>query len=266
MYCINNEIWLVGDKGIYQGDVGYLAIVTANSDKLEKVPTTFLNGWSISGKYNWYNTLTVVNEFNETACLDMVNHKVIVPTCTYPEEATVRPKSCFFFLKNTASSTRSHLYFYKSSKELPEPGVFAGFIQEGQITPGWHLIDHVTMQRGFVMKPDMDAYVAQFDTSEKLIVVYEKEFLNNPSIIYSNEDVCILTANGDNGPINYFYQFSSTGKLIWKVECPKMKAQTFGYGFKCTYKEQETIISHDMNWIISIDNSSGKINWQCPKI
>lgn len=268
MYCIGNEIWIVGNKGMYQGDIGFLSLIKVNNDQLELVPNDFMKGYTISSSYMWEDNLSVVNQYNETGCLDMKTHE-ITALCNTSEinvDTVPKPASAFFFLKNTYSSTRSHLYYYSSSKPLPPPGVFAGYTQQGVVTPGWHLIDLITMQRGFVMQEDMDAYIAQFDSSEKVVPVYTKDFLNNPNILYSNDKVCILTSTDEANPATCtFYEFSSEGKLVWKIACPKLKKQTSAIGFICLYNTGETIIRHPQNWVLCINNADGKINWQYPK-
>jgi hypothetical protein len=266
MYAIGNEIWIVGDKGIYAGDVGFLAVLKVINDKPELISNDFLRGYTISGSYMWENTLTVVNQYSETGCLNMKTHQVSAACEEAPADSSLANSSTFFFLKNTASSTRGHLYYYSSSKPLPQPGIYAGYSQQGVVIPGWHLIDHIKMQRGFIMKEDMDAYVAQFDSSEKVVAVYEKEFMNNPNILYSDNKVCVLTSSEDpNTGKCTFYEFSADGKLIWKVECPELKKQTYAGSFLCYYKPKETIIRHPQNWVLSINNTDGKINWQYPR-
>lgn len=266
MYAIEDEIWIVGDKGIYQGDVGFLSIINVKNDLLELVPTDFMKGFTISSSYMYDNNLTVTNQYNESGCLNMKLHQVDEQCAQQPVDSSFKTSTAFFFLKNTASSTRSHLYYYSSSKPLPQPGIFAGFTQQGTVTPGWHLIDHINMQRGFVMKEDMNAYIAQFDSSEKVFPIYDKEFLNNPNIIYSDQNICVLTASADgNSGTCSFYQFSSKGNLNWKVECPKLREQTYAAGFLCSYHPGYTIIRHPQNWVLSINNADGKINWQYPR-
>jgi len=265
MYSIGNEIWLVGDKGMYAGDVGFLTIIKVNNDKIELIPNNFLKGYTVSGGYMYDNNLTVVNQYNEAGCLNMETHEVSVQ-CDQKIDSSLGHSSAFFFLKNTSSSTRGHLYFYSSSKPLLPPGIYAGYTQQGVAIPGWHLIDVINMQRGFLMKEDVDAYTSQFDSSEKVNVVYEKEFLNNPNIIYSDNNVCVITTceDGNKGKCT-FYEFSSDGKLVWKLDCPKLRERTYAGGFLCYYNPKETIIRHPQNWVLSINNADGKINWQYPK-
>jgi outer membrane protein assembly factor BamB len=264
MYCVQNEIWLVGDKGIYQGDRGFLTLIKLQNSQLTTMPTEFLNGWNIHSTFIYNHSMEVVNPYNEIACLNMLTHQVDAQ-CPNENNAVALASHCFFFVKNTTTSTRGYLYFYKSSEPLPPAPIFAGYLQEGEPIPGWHLPDLVNMQRGLITKLDLTAYQSRFDSSETVNIVYNKELLNNPQIIFSDENICILTSTNEQNNDCYFYQFTSSGKLVWKVLCPALKKQTQAYGFNCEYKTIETIITHPMNWVISIDNSTGKIKWQYPK-
>ncbi len=264
MICTSkNEIWIIEQKGIYQGDTGAVILIKNENDQLKRIPTPFLKGWIVNGASA--GNVLLVNQYNETGCLNILTHEVLVPGCPYIEDSIAVKKNCFFLIKNTMSSTRSHLYYYETTESFPPPGVFAGMVEEGKPVPGWHLMDLLAMQRGAVLKSDLDVYRSAFTGSEKVTPIYEKELLNNPVILYDEKGICILSASDDINKGCTFFEFNSTGKLIWKVECPKLRKRTAAYGFSCIYKPDETLIIHPENWVISIDNNAGKINWQYPR-
>ena len=258
------ELWLIGAKGLFQGDQGFVRLLKITNTELTIQSTDFLKDWSISSNYIYNHQLSLVNQYNEPACLDINTHQVSEP-CSFQEDSLTQSNSCFFFVKTTQSSTRGHVYYYQTSRTPKQPDIFVGTTQEGEVTPGWQLTDVINMQRNFITQADLDAYEANFDTSDHLSKIYNTDFINNPMIIFQDKEVCVLSGSDDRNAGCTFYLFHHSGRLVWKVTCPQLRKQTFAYNFTSIYNAKETIITHPQNWVISIDNKTGKILWQYPR-
>jgi outer membrane protein assembly factor BamB len=265
-FFAEKEIWLIGRPGFTSGDKNFQAIVEIKNDQFTIASNDFLNGWTIGAVSG--NLISLSNQYNELGCLDVMTRKISVSGCPYddPVYDTLPPvQTSFFFVKNTPTSTRSKLYCYHTSEVFPPPGIFSGSPPQDGTIPSWHLMDAVNMNYGSLDENTVKAYQAKFEKSETIVGVNEKQLFNSPRVIFSNDSICILTCLNDDGLTNSFHQYSSSGKLIWKTDCPKLKSSTSVYSTKGIYSKAETILIHPENWVIAINNADGTIKWKCPK-
>jgi hypothetical protein len=257
------EIWVLGRSAFVSGDKTFTAVLEIDNDHFKAMPLDFMNGWTVQNIFS--DQISFSNQYNEIGCLNLESRKISAENCESHSAFPEAPTSGFFFVKNTASSTRSHMYYYRTSVEFPPPGIFSGTVPADGTIPGWHLMDAVNMSYGSIDQSLMEAYQAKFDTSEHLVAILEKELFNVPKIVYSNDSICTIITLNDDGKTHSIYQIASNGQLIWKIPCPSIKSQSNVFTITGQYTLSQTVLIHPENWVLCIDNASGKVQWQCPK-
>jgi len=264
VYSFTNEIWLVENPGTVSTEKSFLKVIKIVDDKLTLLPTDFLQGWKIQNVYN--NQITVSNSYNELGCLDVSTKNITSTPCVIENNDTTKTLSTmFFWVRNTSTSTRCKLYYYRSTEKYPEADVFSGVPPADGTIPGWHLPDAVNMGYGKLDEDVVQAYKIKFKPYEYVGVINDSKLYNSPSILHQNDSICTFISSEDDGKTNTIYQFSSKNKLIWKTTCPKLKNTTSQYNMKVQYTTKETIVIDPVSCVFCIDNTTGNIRWQCPK-
>lgn len=254
------KVWLVNKKEFIQGDTGWVKLFTLSADgQLATAPINGLNGMSINGRYLELG-VQLVNRYNEEYCLDLNTGLVSAGNC-YREQTEKQPSFIPFFVRNTPTSTRFHMYSYASDSAFPPPAIFAGMLSGDELPQGMSIKDDLDMNRGQVSEGRLVSYRKHLQPWERITAIGSGEYLYSPRVVYQ-DSLYLFVAASDSADTRFrLYGFSSDGKINWVTEADKAAKENI-YTIDCVAKFPEAVVFTDrQHWITGLDRQTGKTLW-----
>ncbi len=247
-----DNCWLIQKAQFIQGDTGFISHFGIVQDKIRVDNRMVLTGY-IPGDFAGPNFVTLTNKYNEKSCLNLKDSRITNDECAFGGGGYEEIKTAFVLVNKTSTSTRYHMYYYETDK--PDPMV----MHQGNEPQSF--LYYLWFSRNKMPQNEFDNYKLNLKPNEKIRNIYTANYLNSPTILYSDEKKVVFLEYDIEKKITTYYCYDNTGRKLWNYVESNTDSQPYQRKLSCRFSSNISVLILDTK-IIGINWRSGKVEWE----
>lgn len=224
---------------------------------LIQLPVPIPSGLTPAGTF-LHGRVGMVNQYQEVFCYELRTGETKPGGCLWEQRPVAQ--AAFFQAKKEAGSTRSRLWYVRSSDKIPEPTISMGFVSGDRPLDGVNLFNDLNSNNYNVTEERLAYYQTMGDSGEFKFLPISDDYLVHALISHQDSTCAILQLPGSEEGKARFACYFPDGRQGWEVELDL--GDNLYLAFEPHWTDDQVILVSKEAMAVGVSSSTGKVLWE----